>query len=60
MLWILLMAVYFALRLHRDARMAARAVIFLAFVALLFSLVGNRGLIRNSIRYVRYAQSQED
>jgi hypothetical protein len=54
MLWILLLAVYCALRLHRDRRAIARAVVFLAFVALLFSLVGNRGLIKNSIRYARY------
>jgi hypothetical protein len=54
MLWILLLAVYFALRLHRDGRAAARAAVFLAFVALIFSLVGNRGLIKNSVRYARY------
>jgi len=54
MLWILLLAVYFALRLHRDGRAIVRAVVFLAFVALLFSFVGNRGLIKNSIRYARY------
>jgi len=54
MLWILLLAVYFALRLHRDGRAITRAVAFLAFVAVLFSLVGNRGLIKNSIRYARY------
>jgi hypothetical protein len=54
MLWILLLAVYFALRLHSNRRAIARAVIFLALIALLFSLVGNRGLIKNSIRYARY------
>jgi len=53
-LWILLLAVYFSLRLHRDGRTTVRAVVFLAFVALLFSLVGNRGLIKNSIHYARY------
>ncbi len=51
MLWILLLAVYFALRPHRDGRLIARAIVFLAFVALLFALVGNRGLIKNSMRY---------
>jgi hypothetical protein len=55
MLWILLLAVYFALRLHRDGRAIARAVVALAFLALLFSLVGNRGLIKNSIHYAQYA-----
>jgi hypothetical protein len=55
MLWILLLAVYFALRLHSNRRAIARAVIFLALIALLFSLVGNRGLIKHSIRYARYS-----
>jgi hypothetical protein len=55
MLWILLLAVYFALRLHRDGRAIARACVFLAFIALLYSIVGNRGLIKNSIRYAQYA-----
>jgi hypothetical protein len=55
MLWILLLAVYFALRLHRDGRMIARAVVFLAFIAVLFSLVGNRGLLKNSMRYTHYS-----
>jgi hypothetical protein len=54
MLWLLLLAVYFALRFHRNGRAAARTVVFLAFVAVLFSLVGNRGLIKNSIHYARY------
>jgi hypothetical protein len=55
MLWILLLAVYFALTwMHRDGRAIARAVIFLALIALLFSFVGNRGLIKKSIRYARY------
>ena len=54
MLWILLLAVYFALRLHRHGRAMACAAVFLAFVALIFSLVGNRGLIRNSIHYAQY------
>jgi hypothetical protein len=58
MLWILLLAVYFALRLHRDGRAIARAVVFLAFVAVLFSLVGNRGLIKNSIGYAQYVKRQ--
>ena len=55
MIWILLLAVYFALRLHRDRRTIARAVVFLAFIAVTFSLVGNRGLIKNSMRYARYS-----
>jgi hypothetical protein len=55
MLWILLLAVYFALRLHRDVNTAVKAVFFLAFVAMLFSLVGNRGLIKNSMRYAHYS-----
>jgi hypothetical protein len=55
MLWIFLLAAYFALRLYRDARAIARAGAFLALIALLFSFVGNRGLIKDSLRYARYA-----
>lgn len=51
MLWIFLLAVYFAARLHRDARTIFRAGAFLALMAVLFALGANRGLIRNSVRY---------
>lgn len=47
MLWIFLLAVYHVSRLHRDVRAGA----FLALIALLFSFVGNRGLIKNSLYY---------
>jgi hypothetical protein len=53
MLWILLLAVYFALRRHDGFRTVLRVGAFLAILAVLFSLVGNRGLIKNSIRYAR-------
>lgn len=55
MLWILLLAVYFALRWPGDARVATKAGAFLAVIALLFSLVGNRGLIKNFLRCAHYA-----
>ena len=48
-----LLAVYFALRLHRNGRAIARAVFF-GLCRPAFSLVGNRGLIKNSICYARY------
>jgi len=55
MLWIILFAAYLALRGRREnGREAAKACVFLAFVALLFSAVGNRGLIKNSIRIAHY------
>jgi len=55
MLWIILLAAYLALRGHRESRReAAKACIFLAFIALLFSAVGNRGLIKNSLRIAHY------
>jgi hypothetical protein len=50
MIWILLLAVYAALRCASGFRGALRACAFLALAALLFAAVGNRGLIRNSIR----------
>jgi hypothetical protein len=37
-----------------DGRNAAIRLGFLALIALIFALVGNRGLIRNSIRYARF------
>ena len=55
MLWILLLAVYFALRLFTSWRGALRAGAFLAFLALIFAFVGNRGLIKNSLFYAKKA-----
>jgi len=50
MLWILLLAVYFALVLGRPFREIVRPAMFLAGIALLFAAVGNRGLIKDSFR----------
>lgn len=49
MLWILLLALYFAFRHQDSLRHALPSVAFLLLLALLFSAVGNRGLIRNSL-----------
>lgn len=49
MLWILLLAVYFALVRGGPLKEIAAAAIFLAGIALLFAFVGNRGLIKDSI-----------
>ncbi len=54
MLWIILLAVYFTLLRHRNRRAIAAAMGFLAFLALTFSIVGNRGLIRESVRSARF------
>jgi hypothetical protein len=54
MLWILLLAVYFVLVRDGSLRKIARTAVFMAGVALLFSLVGNRSLIKDSIRYARF------
>ena len=55
MIWILLLAVYFALRPFTTARAMLRSCAFLLFLALLFSAVGNRGLIEEfgSLRQLR-------
>lgn len=54
MLWILLLAVLFIFyRPIGWASFLARLG-YMAFIALLFAAVGNRGLIRNSIHYARY------
>jgi hypothetical protein len=55
MIWILVLAVYFTLRCATGIRGALRACAFLALVAVLFSAVGNRGLIKNSIRFACFA-----
>lgn len=59
MLWIILLAVYFALRLFPDGRAALRACAFLLFMAVAFSIVGNRGLIKNSRYYAKKAHRIE-
>lgn len=57
MLWIILLAVYFAFLRHRNWRVIGQSVTFLAFMALLFSAVGNRGLIKNSLEAARFELS---
>lgn len=58
MLWIILLAVYFAFRVRGEGlRSTVRTMAFLLFLACCFAFVGNRGLIRNSIRYARIAVS---
>jgi hypothetical protein len=57
MIWILTLAVYFTLRPKGTVHSHASAFLFLAFLALLFSAVGNRGLISNSIRYALIADA---
>jgi hypothetical protein len=57
MLWIVLLAVFFAFLGNRTRRSALQAIAFLLFLAFCFSFVGNRGLIKNSVRYDRVAAS---
>ncbi|MFT3780613.1 MAG: hypothetical protein QM790_01270 [Nibricoccus sp.] len=59
MLWLILLAIYFALRLFSDWKSCARACAFLLFIAACFSVVGNRGLIENSRYYARKAKRIE-
>ena len=68
MIWILLLAVHFALKMGTpkfpDFSLSRffdfPAMFFLAFIAVVFSAVGNRGLIKNSIRYAHYAAKVQD
>ena len=57
MLWLVLLIVLVVL--HRNEGMSAllRPALFLALLALLFGLVGNRGLIRESLQSARLASS---
>lgn len=61
MIWILLLAFHFVLKIGHPVssifpsfRFFVFPILFLAFIAILFSAVGNRGLIKNSIRYALY------
>jgi hypothetical protein len=54
MLWILLLAVYFALVRGGPFREITATTIFLAAIALLFAFVGNRRLIKDSIHYANF------
>ena len=53
-LWILLLAVLFTFYRPLNWRDLLVHLRFMAFLALCFAFVGNRGLIRNSIHYARY------
>lgn len=55
MLSILLLAVYFIFWNRPPLAEAFREVAFIAFVALSFSVVGNRGLLSNSVRFAHGA-----
>lgn len=54
MLWILLLAVLFTLYRPTNWRDLLAHLGFMACLAIFFSFVGNRGLIRNSVHYARY------
>ncbi|MEO6993803.1 MAG: hypothetical protein ABI273_09260 [Lacunisphaera sp.] len=54
MLWILLLAVLFTFYRPSNWRDALRHLGFMAALAFLFSAVGSRGLIKNSLRYSRF------
>ena len=54
MLWILLLAVLFVFYRPSGWRDLTVHLVFMAALAAMFALVGNRGLIRNSIHYARY------
>lgn len=54
MLWILLLAVLFVFHRPTGWRDGLKHAAFMAALALMFSAVGNRGLIKNSVRYARF------
>ena len=54
MLWILILAVYFALVRDNWGRQTVMAAAFLAGIAMLFALVGNRRLIKESIHHANF------
>jgi len=54
MLWILLLAVLFTFYRPENRGDAFSHVGFMALLAVMFSIVGNRGIIKNSIRYAQF------
>jgi hypothetical protein len=60
MLWIILLAVLFACWRPTRWRDVAAPVAFMAFLALSFAPVGNRGLIRNSWHYAGFTLPAPD
>ncbi len=59
MLWLILLAVYFALRLFSGWRQIVRAAAFLLLMSFAFAIVGNRGLLKNSWYYAKKADRLE-
>lgn len=55
MLWLILLIVLTILHRQEGARALFRPALFLAMLALLFGVVGNRGLIRESVQSARLA-----
>lgn len=56
MLWIILLAVLFTFLRPTSWRELVSPVAFMAILAMLFSVVGNRGLIKNSWHYSRFQE----
>lgn len=54
MLLLLLLALHFAFERPKTWRKFGTGLAYLVLLAVLFSAVGNRGLIRNSLRYARF------
>ncbi len=51
MLWLILLAAFFAFHPRGPWKRCLPPIAFLLFLATIFAIVGNRGLIRNSMRY---------
>jgi len=51
MLWLILLAAFFAFRPRGPWKRCLPPITFLLFLAAIFAIVGNRGLIRNSAHY---------
>lgn len=51
MLWLILLAAFFAFHPRGPWKRYLPPITFLLFLAAIFAIVGNRGLIRNSMRY---------
>ncbi len=54
MLWLLLLSVFFASRRPREFKESIIQISFMALLAVMFSVAGNRGLIKNSWHYAQF------
>jgi hypothetical protein len=59
MLWLAMLAIYSALRLWSSFSGAVQSICFLLLISFCFAVAGNRGLLKNTVRYATLAAHLE-